>query len=40
MKVGDLVKWIGFPGACEEGVKATSPGSEVGIVISIDNLLY
>ena len=37
MKGGDLVRWIGFPGACKEGVKATSPGSEVGIVIRIEN---
>ena len=32
MKVGDLVKWIGFPGADPEGVKITGP-SCVGIII-------
>ena len=32
MKVGDLVKWIGFPGADLEGVRITGP-SCVGIVI-------
>jgi len=32
MKVGDLVKWIGFPGADPEGIKITGP-SVVGIVI-------
>ena len=35
MKVGSLVKWIGFPGACEEGVKVTGPKHPVGIVIKV-----
>ena len=39
MKVGDLVKWIGFPrpvvpGASEEGVKITGPDCH-GIIIKI-----
>ena len=33
---GDLVRWIGFPGACPEGVKATGP-SVPGIVIKVYN---
>ena len=37
MSVGDLVRWVGFPGACEEGVKITSPGADVGLVISVTN---
>ena len=35
MKVGDLVKWIGFPGADETGVKVTGPVGETGIIIAI-----
>lgn len=37
MKVGDLVKWIGFPGACPKGIKATGPDS-VGIVVQVYNI--
>ncbi len=34
MKVGDLVKWIGFPGADKHGIHATGP-KETGIIIGI-----
>ena len=36
IKVGDLVKWIGLPGADPGGVKATGPGSPAtGIVVRL-----
>lgn len=34
MKVGDLVRWIGFPGADKHGVSATGP-SEPGVIIAV-----
>ena len=34
MKVGDIVQWIGFPGATAEGVKITDPGG-TGIIVQI-----
>lgn len=34
MKVGDLVKWVGFPGADKKGVKATGP-SCLGIILKV-----
>ena len=34
MRVGDIVKWIGFPGADEEGVRITGPACS-GIVLKI-----
>ena len=39
MKVGDLVKWIGFPGACDKGVRATGPDMP-GIIISMTRRAY
>jgi hypothetical protein len=42
MKVGDLVKWVGYPGASDRGIEITNPvqngpgGNEgVGIVVAI-----
>lgn len=35
MKVGDLVRWIGFPGASPKGVEITGPVDHVGIVIRV-----
>jgi len=34
VKVGDIVRWIGFPGASPEGVKMTGP-SCTGIIVRI-----
>ena len=34
MKVGDIVKWIGFPGADHHGVAVTGP-SCTGIIVRI-----
>lgn len=34
MRVGDIVKWIGFPGASPGGVRVTGP-SCTGIVVKI-----
>ena len=34
MKVGDIVRWIGFPGASPKGVKITGPRS-TGIIVKI-----
>jgi len=39
MKVGDLVKWIGYPGADAAGIKATGP-EEAGIILSISKRTY
>ncbi len=35
MKVGDLVHWIGFPGASPEGVKITGPSAKFGLIIEV-----
>jgi len=37
MKVGDLVRWIGFPGADAKGVRATGPNS-IGIIVQVYNV--
>ena len=34
MRVGDIVKWVGFPGADERGVRITGPDC-TGIVVKI-----
>jgi len=34
LKVGDIVRWVGFPGASPEGVRITGPRC-VGIIIHI-----
>ena len=34
MRVGDIVKWIGFPGASAGGVRATGPDC-TGIIVKI-----
>tara|TARA_B100000214_G_C23719724_1_gene513709 strand:- start:156 stop:365 length:210 start_codon:yes stop_codon:yes gene_type:complete len=34
MRVGDIVKWVGFPGADPQGVKVTGP-SCTGIIVKI-----
>jgi len=34
ISVGNLVKWIGYPGACERGILATGP-DVTGIIICI-----
>ena len=34
MKVGDIVRWIGFPGASSRGVKITGPDC-TGVIIRI-----
>lgn len=34
MKIGDIVKWIGFPGADAKGIRATGPNVP-GIIISM-----
>ena len=35
LKVGDLVKWIGYPGADKEGVKITGPRCDTGVVVKL-----
>ena len=38
MQVGDLVKWIGFPGANVGGINATGPGDCFGIIVKIQEI--
>ena len=35
LNVGDLVKWVGYPGADEEGVKITGPRCDTGVVVKL-----
>tara|TARA_E500000331_G_C17010727_1_gene606274 strand:+ start:35 stop:241 length:207 start_codon:yes stop_codon:yes gene_type:complete len=32
---GDLVRWIGFPGADKQGVKITGPSCKFGLIIKL-----